>query len=57
MLTETEAGPAWHPRRIAMNSVDPGYMSAAPEIAAHWKEKDGIGYFPIGWEDGAGRVL
>ncbi|KAH8657560.1 hypothetical protein BGZ60DRAFT_457848 [Tricladium varicosporioides] len=53
MLTETEAGPAWYKRRVAMNSVDPGYMSAAPEIEK-WR---GVGERPIGWEDGAGRVL
>ncbi|KAH6671367.1 hypothetical protein B0J14DRAFT_485268 [Halenospora varia] len=53
MLTETEAGPAWYKRRAAMNSVDPGYMSAAPEIE-RWR---GVGECPIGWEDGAGRVL
>ncbi|KAL2075868.1 hypothetical protein VTL71DRAFT_811 [Oculimacula yallundae] len=34
MLTETEAAPGWHSRRAAINSVDPGYMSAAPEIEA-----------------------
>jgi NAD(P)-dependent dehydrogenase (short-subunit alcohol dehydrogenase family) len=56
MLTETEAGPAWRARRVAMNTVDPGYMSAAPEIEAHWK-KQGREACPIGWEDGAGRVL
>ncbi|KAJ4392801.1 hypothetical protein N0V91_011251 [Didymella pomorum] len=31
MITETEAASAWQTRRIAMNMVDPGYMSAAPE--------------------------
>ncbi|CAA7261497.1 unnamed protein product [Cyclocybe aegerita] len=30
MLTETEAGPAWKNGRVAMNTVDPGYMSADP---------------------------
>ncbi|USP73317.1 hypothetical protein yc1106_00591 [Curvularia clavata] len=52
MLTETEAEPAWRTRRVAMNTVDPGYMSAAPE----YKDAFG-GTRPIGWEDGAGRVL
>ncbi|RDL40058.1 Uncharacterized protein BP5553_00037 [Venustampulla echinocandica] len=51
MLTETEAGPAWTKRRVAINSVDPGYMSAAPEIIARGLE------CPIRWEDGTGRVL
>jgi NAD(P)-dependent dehydrogenase (short-subunit alcohol dehydrogenase family) len=52
MITETEAGTAWTRRRVAMNTVDPGYMSAAPELEdAHG------GVLPIGWEDGAGRVL
>lgn len=46
MLTETEAAPAWRERRVAMNSVDPGFMSAA----------DGS-MCPIGWEDGAARAL
>ncbi|KAF8862116.1 NAD(P)-binding protein [Acephala macrosclerotiorum] len=56
MLTETEAGPAWRLRRVAINSVDPGYMSAAPEIEESWK-REGRTECPIGWEDGAGRVL
>ncbi|TRX93066.1 hypothetical protein FHL15_005934 [Xylaria flabelliformis] len=52
MITETEAAEAWRTARVAMNTVDPGYMSAAPEIdAVHGGE------MPIGWEDGAGRVL
>jgi hypothetical protein len=33
-----------------MNSVDPGYMSAAPEC----RKAEGC---PIGFEDGAARVL
>lgn len=49
MITETEAGNAWK-RRVAMNSVDPGYMSAAPEC----QPAEGC---PIGFEDGAARVL
>jgi NAD(P)-dependent dehydrogenase (short-subunit alcohol dehydrogenase family) len=52
MITETEAASAWKSRRVAMNTVDPGYMSAAPEYEQAF---DGIR--PIGWEDGAGRVL
>ncbi|MCJ1323320.1 hypothetical protein MMC15_008676 [Xylographa vitiligo] len=50
MITETEAYVCWQKHRVAMNTVDPGYMSAAPEMA-------GPGVCPIGWEDGAGRVL
>ena len=50
MLTETEAEPAWRTRRVAMNTVDPGYMSAAPEYEDAFE-----GTRPIGWEDGAGR--
>ncbi|KAJ5413083.1 hypothetical protein N7465_005388 [Penicillium sp. CMV-2018d] len=50
MITETEAHAAWKGRRVAMNSVDPGYMSAAPEC----QPDEGC---PIGFEDGAGRVL
>jgi NAD(P)-dependent dehydrogenase (short-subunit alcohol dehydrogenase family) len=52
MLTETEAETAWRGRRVAMNTVDPGYMSAAPEYEDAFE-----GVRPIGWEDGAGRVL
>jgi NAD(P)-dependent dehydrogenase (short-subunit alcohol dehydrogenase family) len=52
MITETEAASAWKSRRVAMNTVDPGYMSAAPEC-----ENSFGGVRPIGWEDGAGRVL
>jgi len=51
MLTETEAWPAWRERRVAMNSVDPGYLSMPLEVEQRGKE------CPIGWEDGAGRVL
>lgn len=56
MITETEAERCWMERRVAMNTVDPGYMSAAPEIAASWG-KGPRSDCPIGWEDGAGRVL
>lgn len=52
MITQTEAGMAWRTRRVAMNSVDPGYLSHAPEMDAHHG-----GELPLGWEDGAGRVL
>ncbi|KAJ4379887.1 hypothetical protein N0V86_005071 [Didymella sp. IMI 355093] len=52
MITETEAASAWQERRIAMNTIDPGYMSAAPEYEGAFD-----GQRPIGWEDGAGRVL
>jgi NAD(P)-dependent dehydrogenase (short-subunit alcohol dehydrogenase family) len=52
MITETEAATAWQDRRVAMTTVDPGYMSAAPEYEHAY---DGVR--PIGWEDGAGRVL
>ena len=52
MLTETEAEPGWRMRKVAINTVDPGYMSAAPEY-----EDAFDGARPIGWEDGAGRVL
>lgn len=50
MITETEATAAWDKRRVAMNSVDPGYMSAAPDC----QPRNGC---PIGFEDGAARVL
>ncbi|TEB31816.1 NAD(P)-binding protein [Coprinellus micaceus] len=55
MLTETEAASAWQRKRVSINSVDPGYMSADPMFM------DMLGRTgepcPIGWEDGAGRVL
>ncbi|KAK4194042.1 3-oxoacyl-reductase 4 [Triangularia verruculosa] len=52
MITQTEAATAWKMRSVVMNTVDPGYMSAAPEM-------DGVcdGERPLLWEDGAGRVL
>lgn len=56
ILTETEASPAWRLRRVAVSSVDPGHMSAAPKIEEKWK-KEGREQCPIRWEDGAGRVL
>ncbi|KAI0516754.1 hypothetical protein F5B22DRAFT_646492 [Xylaria bambusicola] len=52
MIAETEAVEAWRTARVAMNTVDPGYMSASPEFDAVF-----AGVMPIGWEDGAGRVL
>ncbi|KAG8158777.1 hypothetical protein KVR01_011220 [Diaporthe batatas] len=52
MITETEASTAWKKYRVCMNTVDPGYMSAAPEFEdAYGGER------PLSWEDGAGRVL
>ena len=56
MLTETEAQLAWRHRKVAMNSVDPGYLSAAPEILESWKKQGREEGCRIGWEDGAGRV-
>lgn len=55
MLTETEAALAWKKCSVAINSVDPGYMSADPmymEMVGR-RGQD----CPISWEDGAGRVL
>ncbi|KAJ0345340.1 hypothetical protein COL154_011254 [Colletotrichum chrysophilum] len=52
MITETEAATAWKKHKVAMNTADPGYMSAAPE----YEDARG-GERPIGWEDGASRVL
>jgi NAD(P)-dependent dehydrogenase (short-subunit alcohol dehydrogenase family) len=52
MITETEAATAWKSLRVAMNTLGPGYMSAAPEY-----EDSFDGLRPIGWDDGAGRVL
>jgi len=52
MITEIEAASAWQRRRVAMNTVDPGYMSAAPEYESAFD-----GQRPINWEDGTGRVL
>ncbi|KAL8635370.1 MAG: hypothetical protein Q9228_007131 [Teloschistes exilis] len=50
MITETEAATAWRLKHVAINTVDPGYMSAAPEMR-------GRGECPIGFDDGAARVL
>ncbi|CAH0020880.1 unnamed protein product [Clonostachys rhizophaga] len=52
MITETLASSSWKDYYVAMNTVDPGYMSAAPEMEHVF---DGVR--PLGWEDGAGRVL
>lgn len=49
-ITHTEAGTAWKRHKIAINTVDPGYMLAVPER----KER---GDCPLGFEDGVGRVL
>lgn len=50
MITETEAARLWKERRIAMNTIDPGYMSAVPDRTSR-------GDCPLGFDDGAGRVL
>ena len=50
MITETEAARLWKERRIAMNTIDPGYMSAVPDRTSR-------GGCPLGFDDGAGRVL
>lgn len=50
MITETEAAARWHDRRVCMNSVDPGYMSAAPGFGRNGRTR-------LDWDDGAGRVL
>ncbi|KKY34419.1 putative short-chain dehydrogenase [Diaporthe ampelina] len=52
MITETEASTAWQKYKVCVNTVDPGFMSAAPEF-----EKAYGGERPLSWEDGAGRVL
>lgn len=52
MITQTEAVTAWRTRGVAMNTVDPGYISAAPEMDSMYG-----GIRPLDWEDGAGRVL
>ncbi len=55
MLTETEAARTWKKDKISINAVDPGYMSADPM----WMELVGRSgqQCPMGWEDGAARVL
>ena len=55
MLTETEAGSAWTNGRVAVNTVDPGYMSADPMFMGMVGREGEV--CPIGWEDGAARVL
>lgn len=65
MLTATEAALMWKEKRVAMNSMDAEYISAAPEIETRWREMAvgeeggdaGKWECPIGREDGAGRVL
>lgn len=58
MLTETEASVTWHTYRVAVNSVDPGYMSADPGWIEHiGGTPEDRPLCPLGWEDGAGRVL
>ena len=57
MITATEAAAAWRERGVAMNTVDPGFMSTAPEVDAMLAARPDLGDVPLGWEDGAGRVL
>ena len=54
MLTETEAAVLWKKDRIAVNSVDPGALSADADWMKIWGHEMQV---PIDWEDGAGRVL
>ena len=55
MITQTEAATFWQKHKIAMNSVDPGYMSAAPEIRTRTDSKPND--TPLTFDDGAARVL
>lgn len=55
MLAETEAAEAWRSARVAVNSVDPGYMSADLQWMERLYMSDKL--CPIGWEDSAARVL
>ena len=55
MITQTEAAIFWQKHKIAMNSVDPGYMSAAPEIRTRTDGKPND--TPLNFDDGAARVL
>lgn len=50
-ITKTKASQAWCKHRVAMNTVDPCYMSAAPES---YRPGEGC---PISFDDGAARVL
>ena len=55
MITQSEAALLWKRHKIAMNSVGPGYMSAAPEMRSR---QDGSRRTPpLGFDDGAARVL
>ncbi|KIL61477.1 hypothetical protein M378DRAFT_166935 [Amanita muscaria Koide BX008] len=58
MLTETEATKTWRSGRVALNAVDPGYMSADPVwMKMVGRDVDGEQETPLKWEDGVGRVL
>lgn len=52
MITETETTLAWKKYREAVNTADPGYVSAAPEL-----EQIYGGENLSGWEDGAGKAM
>ena len=57
MLTESEASAAWKNGRVAINTVDPGFLSAHPMFLESLGARRRGEPCPIGWEDGAGRVL
>ncbi|KAM7212459.1 3-oxoacyl-reductase 4 [Rhypophila decipiens] len=52
MIVQTEAQTCWEERLVSMNTVDPGYMSSAPEMDHLFGAQR-----PLNWEDGVGRVL
>ncbi|KAK4213984.1 3-oxoacyl-reductase 4, partial [Rhypophila decipiens] len=52
MIVQTEAQTCWEERLVSMNTVDPGYMSSAPEMDHLFGAQR-----PLDWEDGVGRVL
>src|SRR5690606_7215213 len=70
MFTHTEAATMWKEHRVAVNAVEPGWLSAHPEWekecdALYQKRMKRVGVedlegkyaFPLDWEDGVGRVL
>ncbi|KAM7190695.1 3-oxoacyl-reductase 4 [Rhypophila sp. PSN 637] len=52
MIVQTEAQTCWEERLVSMNTVDPGYMSSAPEMDHLFGAQR-----PLDWEDGVARVL
>ena len=57
MITETEASHAWKTRRVAINTVDPGHMSAAVNKQYDFANVPDEPYLGQRWDGSAGYFV